>query len=74
MHGAVKAVDVLSGDLKGYDPALFFNGAIAISSEDFAKVSDCFCRLTNEIIEIGKNSKNKNSVIFLSNNLFTVVK
>jgi len=59
LHGAVKAVDVLSSDLKGYDPAFFFNGAIAISSEDFTKVSDCFCRLTNEIIEIGKKVKIK---------------
>lgn len=74
LHGALKAVEVLNGDLKGNDPAFFFNGAIAISKDDFSKISECFCRLTNEIIEIGKNSEKKDSVIFLSNNLFTVVK
>lgn len=74
LHGAIKTIEVLDGEIEEYRPALFFNGAIAISKGDFDKVSASYYRFIDEIIEIGKNTENKDSVIFVSNNLFTIVK
>ncbi|MDD4976917.1 MAG: TIGR02147 family protein [Bacteriovorax sp.] len=74
LHGALKTIEVLNGEIEDHRPALFFNGAIAISKEDFSKISESYYRFINEIIEIGKSSNNKDSVIFISNNLFSVVR
>ncbi|QDK36395.1 TIGR02147 family protein [Bdellovibrio sp. NC01] len=72
--GAQKSIDILMGDLVPHKPALFFNGGLAISQNDFKEVAEAYYRFINELMEISKKSKDPQRVLFVSNNLFHVTK
>lgn len=74
IYGALKTIDILNGDFDKHRPALFFNGALPIHEKDYEKVAAAFYKLNQELIAISESSEDPNRIIFVSDNIFHVVK
>lgn len=74
IHGALKTIDILSNDFEKHRPGLFFNGALAIAAADYDKVMAAYYKFTQEMIAISESASSPDRVIYISNNIFHVVK
>jgi len=74
IYGALKTLDILSGDFEKHRPGLFFNGALALDATDYEKVMDIYYKFIQELVALSEGAKSPERVIFMSSNIFHVVK